>query len=65
MAETNKCPRCGTTFNSAEELQEHEKICKKPTLAPGTSGVAAEPATGADKEATDMLIEDRFQATDH
>ncbi len=63
--EKNKCPQCDITFNSEQELQEHQKTCKRPNLAPGTSGVTAQPATEADKTATDMLVEDRFQATDH
>ena len=66
MAQTeNKCSQCGSTFESVQELQKHEKTCKKINLVPGTSGVTAEPATESDKVATDMLIEDRFQATDH
>ena len=55
---SNKCPRCGRTFASVEQLLEHEKNCKP-------SGKAAEGATKNDKTETDMIGEDRFEATDN
>jgi hypothetical protein len=49
----NVWSRCGKTF-TAHELREQEKNCK------GTENQAKE-----DKTKTDMLIEDRFEATDN
>ena len=55
---TNKCPRCGRTFASVEQLLEHEKNCKP-------SGKEAEGAAKNEKTKTDMVVEDRFEATDN
>jgi hypothetical protein len=55
---TNKCPRCGRTFSSVEELLEHEKSYK-------LSAAAAEDAKKDQQPTTDMVVEDRFEATDN
>ena len=57
---TNKCSHCGNTFDSTEELRAHEEKCK------GGNANACKPRIPTDEEVkTDMLIEDRFEATDH
>jgi len=55
---TNKCPRCGKTFSSVQELLEHERNCKP-------SAKTAENVSKSQKTATDMVIEDRLEATDN
>jgi hypothetical protein len=55
---SSECPRCGKTFSSVQELLEHEKNCKP-------SGKAAEGAKKKEQTATDMVIEDRFEAIDN
>jgi hypothetical protein len=55
---SNKCPQCGRTFPTAEELLEHERNCK-PSAAP------AEGAKKNEQTETDLEIEDRFEATDN
>ena len=50
----NVCSRCGKTFDAAHELREHEKNCKGP-----------ENQAKEDKTKTEMLIENRFEATDN
>jgi hypothetical protein len=57
---TNKCSRCGNTFDSIEKLGEHEETCKR------GSATADEPRVPtAEETKEDMHIEDRFEATDH
>jgi len=55
---SNKCPRCGRTFSSVQELLEHEKTCKPSAKSTGAP-------TKNDKTQTDMVVEDRFEATDN
>lgn len=55
---SNKCPRCGKTFSSVQDLLEHEKNCKP-------SAKAAESVNKSEKTETDMVVEDRFEATDN
>ena len=54
---SNECQRCGTTFTSVQELLEHEK--NKPSAA------AAEDAKKDQQPTADMVVEDRFEATDN
>lgn len=48
----NQCPKCGRSFGSFHELQEHEKKCKQ--MAKTEKQVEG-----------DAMIEDRFEATDN
>ncbi len=55
------CSQCGKTFESAQALSEHKKNCQ------GGDAAAAKPHAKPDEQEikTDMLIEDRFEATDN
>lgn len=57
---TNKCSQCGLIFVSAEELREHDAKCTADIVSPSKAA-----SSTAEEVKTDMLIEDRFQATDH
>ena len=56
----NKCSQCGLIFVSAEELREHDARCKANSMGPSKVAIPT-----ADEVNTDLLIEDRFQVTDH
>jgi hypothetical protein len=55
---SHQCPRYGKSFNSVQELVEHEKNCKP-------SAKTAEGASKKERTATDRVVEDRFEATDN
>ena len=57
---TNKCSHCCKTFDSVQELTEHEEKCKGGSANPSKQSIPT-----PEEVKTDMLIEDRFEATDH
>lgn len=57
----NKCPKCGRTFDTLDELREHERNCTGKAKEAG-GGTGPEKKSEATK---DMEIEDRFEATDN
>jgi spore coat protein CotF len=64
-----KCSQCGKTFDSVQELHDHEKTCEhKAGIA--NSAVNNEnlkkPETATPQEVEeDMEVEDRFEASDN
>ena len=63
----NVCSRCGKTFDSPQELREHEQQCKGGGASAGDSANAyAEPRKKSREEIErDMLMEEGFEATDN
>ena len=63
----NVCSQCGKTFDSANELSEHQKNCKGPGASAGnTAGTPAKPPKKSREEImTDMQIEEGFEAEDN
>ena len=63
----NVCSRCGKTFDSPQELREHERQCKGSGASTGDSSKAnAEPHRKSKEEIErDMLMEESFEATDN
>ena len=63
----NACSRCGRTFDTPQELREHEPQCKGGGASTGDSANAnAEPTKKSREEIErDMLIEEGFEATDN
>jgi hypothetical protein len=63
----NVCSRCGKTFDSPQELREHEQQCKGGGTSAGDSANAnAEPRKKSREEIErDMLMEEGFEATDN
>ena len=57
---TNKCSKCGATFDTPERVAQHEQNCS------GKDRVAGTPATEKPEQIKkDMEIEESFEATDN
>jgi hypothetical protein len=56
---TMRCSKCGKTFNSETQLQEHGANCQ------GTPSDNKPKIPSVEEVKEDMEIEDRFEATDH
>jgi hypothetical protein len=63
----NLCSLCGKTFDSPQELREHEQQCKGVGASTGDHANAnAEPRKKSREEIErDMLMEEGFEATDN
>ena len=60
------CSRCGKTFDSPQELREHEQRCQGGASAGDPAKANAEPRKKSREEIErDMLIEEGFEATDN
>ena len=59
-----KCSRCGQTFDTAQELHDHEKNCQQDASSVDTISKSKETPSLEEAE-NDMRIEDRFEATDN
>jgi hypothetical protein len=63
----NSCSRCYKTFDSPQELREHEQQCKGGGVSTGDPANANAESRKKSREAIerDMLIEEGFEATDN
>jgi hypothetical protein len=63
----NVCSKCGKTFDSAQELGEHQASCKGPSASAGNpASIPAKPRKESREEIeADMLIEEGFEAEDN
>jgi hypothetical protein len=63
----NVCSKCGKTFDTPEQLREHERQCMSSGAPAGESPTAnAQPEKKTREEIErDMLIEEGFEATDN
>jgi hypothetical protein len=63
----NVCSHCGKTFDTPQELREHEEKCKGGGAATGVPANAREHSEQKSREEIekDMRIEEPFEATDN
>jgi hypothetical protein len=63
----NVCSKCGKTFDSAQELSEHQANCKDPGASAGNaaSTPAKPPEKSREQIVADMQSEEAFEAEDN
>jgi len=59
----NVCSKCGKSFDSAQELREHQAKCKGSGASAGTP--AKPPQQSREEIERDMQIEEGFEAEDN
>jgi hypothetical protein len=63
----NVCSKCGRTFDSAQQLSEHQANCKGPGASAGSSAATPEKPQRKSREEvmSDMRSEEAFEAEDN